>query len=149
MTHTQNYNLSQWEKSDRILMENFNSDNAAIDTALTAHANSIAKLGNCGIEIYSYTGTGTYGSSNPTVIRFARMPTFFILTGCVAIIAGRGGAASAPSVLRNSNGDTRISDLALTWNGTAVSFVNGSTLSQANEAGRTYTVIAFYMEDRK
>ena len=28
---TSNYNLSQWEQSDRILMEDFNGDNAKID----------------------------------------------------------------------------------------------------------------------
>ena len=31
---TDNYALSQWERSDRILMEDFNSDNAKIDAAL-------------------------------------------------------------------------------------------------------------------
>jgi len=31
---TSNYNLSQWEQSDRILMEDFNGDNAKIDSAL-------------------------------------------------------------------------------------------------------------------
>lgn len=33
--HTENYQLSQWERSDRIQMEDFNSDNAKIDAALT------------------------------------------------------------------------------------------------------------------
>lgn len=32
--HTPNYQLSQWERSDRIQMEDFNSDNAKIDAAL-------------------------------------------------------------------------------------------------------------------
>ena len=31
---TDNYALSQWERSDRILMEDFNADNAKIDAAL-------------------------------------------------------------------------------------------------------------------
>lgn len=34
MNHTSNYQLSQWDKSDRILMEDFNADNAKVDTAL-------------------------------------------------------------------------------------------------------------------
>lgn len=34
MLQTTKYNLSQWEKTDRILMEDFNSDNAKIDAAL-------------------------------------------------------------------------------------------------------------------
>lgn len=34
MNQTENYNLSQWAKTDRILMEDFNADNAKIDAAL-------------------------------------------------------------------------------------------------------------------
>ena len=36
MTHTTNFNLSQWAKSDRIQMADFNADNAKIDAALAA-----------------------------------------------------------------------------------------------------------------
>ena len=36
MTKTTNYQLNQWEKEDRIQMEDFNADNEKIDTALTA-----------------------------------------------------------------------------------------------------------------
>ena len=35
LNQTANYGLSQWEATDRILMENFNSDNSKIDAALT------------------------------------------------------------------------------------------------------------------
>lgn len=34
MTQTENYKLNQWERSDRILMEDFNADNAKIEAAL-------------------------------------------------------------------------------------------------------------------
>ena len=34
MTKTTNYNLNQWEESDRVTREDFNADNAAIDAAL-------------------------------------------------------------------------------------------------------------------
>ena len=40
MQHTQNYQLSRWEKDDRIMMEDFNADNARIDAALAAKAAS-------------------------------------------------------------------------------------------------------------
>lgn len=36
MNYTQNYQLSQWVESDRVLMEDFNRDNAKIDAALAA-----------------------------------------------------------------------------------------------------------------
>lgn len=46
MNQTGNYGLSQWEKSDRIQMEDFNSDNVKIDTALKGLADSVAgKIG--------------------------------------------------------------------------------------------------------
>ena len=36
MNYTKNYQLNQWEASDRVLREDFNSDNAKIDAALGA-----------------------------------------------------------------------------------------------------------------
>ena len=36
MEKTPKYDLSQWEKTDRILMEDFNADNANLEAALTA-----------------------------------------------------------------------------------------------------------------
>ena len=44
LNQTANYGLSQWEATDRILMEDFNDDNAAIDAALAAHYGDIAAL---------------------------------------------------------------------------------------------------------
>ena len=38
MNHTEHYQLSQWEYPDRILMSDFNSDNAKIDAALAGEA---------------------------------------------------------------------------------------------------------------
>lgn len=35
MTKTTNYQLNQWEKTDRIMMDDFNADNAKLETALT------------------------------------------------------------------------------------------------------------------
>ena len=35
---TPNYNLNQWSKDDRVLMEDFNADNAKIDAALQTEA---------------------------------------------------------------------------------------------------------------
>ena len=39
MNQTNNYQLNQWEKSDRIQMEDFNADNAKVDSALTELSN--------------------------------------------------------------------------------------------------------------
>lgn len=47
MRTTANYNLNQWDPSDRVLRENFNNDNQKIDAALTkfAQKNNFEKLG--------------------------------------------------------------------------------------------------------
>ena len=50
MTKTTNYQLSQWAKSDRIMMDDFNADNAKIDATLAAKSRVA-----CGV----YTGDGT------------------------------------------------------------------------------------------
>ena len=42
LNQTTNYQLSQWESTDRILMADFNSDNSKIDAALKAHSDAIA-----------------------------------------------------------------------------------------------------------
>ena len=85
MDHTQNYQLSRWEKDDRIMMEDFNADNARIDAAIAAKADAedvtalgetvaavAAALGAAGkntrITWGSYNGTGTYGIGNKTTV---------------------------------------------------------------------------------
>lgn len=42
MNKTANFQLNQWEKTDRIMMEDFNRDNAAIDAALKSNAEAVA-----------------------------------------------------------------------------------------------------------
>ena len=71
--YTNNYNLCQWEASDKVLRTDFNADNAKIDAALaqlnryTASveqktdtlANSAYTIQNPQIVAGHYTGTGT------------------------------------------------------------------------------------------
>lgn len=44
MNKTTNYELNQWEKTDRILMDDFNRDNTTIDAAIKAEADRVAGL---------------------------------------------------------------------------------------------------------
>ena len=44
MNQTANYQLCQWDPTDRILMEDFNSDNSKIDAALKAQADTLESL---------------------------------------------------------------------------------------------------------
>ena len=67
MTKTTNYQLNQWEKSDRIMMDDFNADNQKIDAALAA----LPKL-----VTGTYTGTGVY----PRTIDLGFLPKAVVLT---------------------------------------------------------------------
>ena len=73
-SQTPNYNLNQWSKDDRVLMEDFNADNAKIDAAIKAveakadtkadasalagAANRITQLEQPRFYIGGYTGDG-------------------------------------------------------------------------------------------
>ena len=46
MKQTQNYRLNQWEKTDRIQMEDFNGDNSKVDAALKTLAGQVASKAN-------------------------------------------------------------------------------------------------------
>ena len=96
MNHTQNYQLSQWEKSDKVLMDDFNADNAKIDEALASHEATLAslteavpKLGNCAVYTGVYTGKG----DGAVVRTFPGKPMFLVVqegTNPLIILASRG-----------------------------------------------------------
>ena len=64
MNQTETCGLSQWEKPDRILMEDFNADNQKIEQALAAVAASLSDL----IVVGTYVGEGSasaaFGTAN-------------------------------------------------------------------------------------
>ena len=94
MTKTTNYQLNQWAKPDRVMMDDFNADNAKIDAALKANADAIAETaaacGNCRIVYGSYVGNGQYGSSNPKTLTFDGTPLFVALSGRYHFFAVKG-----------------------------------------------------------
>ncbi len=85
LNQTANYGLSQWEATDRILMEDFNSDNSKIDAALVNLAAQAAGFGNCQIYRTTYTGTGTAGENNPNTLSFPNIPVLVMIAGSGAI----------------------------------------------------------------
>lgn len=62
MNQTENYQLNQWDKNDRIQMEDFNADNVKIDAALQA-------ISDAGLKIItgSFSGTGTTGTRSYSI----------------------------------------------------------------------------------
>lgn len=57
MKKTAQFGLNQWEMSDRIQMDDFNADNAAIEAALAAR--------NCQFYTTTYVGTGDGPAASP------------------------------------------------------------------------------------
>jgi len=72
--YTQNYKLCQWVPSDKVLREDFNEDNAKLETALTAHQTAIEKAQTVADAAYcpSYHPMvmGTYSGNNSAVRSF-------------------------------------------------------------------------------
>ena len=129
MTHTTNFNLTQWAKSDRIQMADFNADNAKIDAALA--------LRNVCFYTASYTGDG----STAKTFTFPHKPmAFFILRhNATSVSLGvRDCPRGVANTLNCSVGTT------LTWADRSVTLTCGSNdLGQAgNYANVTYPIFA-------
>lgn len=94
----------------------------------------------------TYTGTGTYGSSNATVLNFSFVPQFVVVAPTDAgyssmnrIVALRGNTK-----VRNSTGDDSGDNyrLPLTWSGNALSWYSSDAWSQLNQQGTVYHYFA-------
>ena len=160
MQHTQNYQLSRWEKDDRIMMEDFNADNEKIDAALAAKADAedVTALGesvnaalgsgghNCRIICGSYTGTGTYGAASPTSLTTGFAPVLVIVQDTEHVGYDPAILIRGMTVGRNNSGK---STLAVSWRDDGVSWYTTNTSAnlpaaiQMNTAGQVYNYIAF------
>ena len=120
MNQTSNYQLSQWESTDRILMSDFNGDNAKLDEALgtlaqtvTGHTTALAQKGNCRIEYQTYTGNGASAraftfSGKPRLICIVGSDNYFLLAaqGISRSVCYGGGSDEASSAVWSGNGVT-------------------------------------------
>ena len=86
MTYTTNYQLPQWVKSDRILMENFNDANQKIDAALTMKCEAVAGtyVGNLSTEIQTQTISLGFTPAAVLVFDMRSNHTALAVTGCPA-----------------------------------------------------------------
>ena len=147
MNKTANFQLTQWEKTDRIMMEDFNRDNAAIDTALKSNADKAAALqtalascGNCRITISSYTGTGTLGEAHPTSLTFAEPPLLVFILGPESGFMARGRAMNAFQSSSNATPTTTWSadQKTVSW------YTPYDAKYQLNTKDAVYQVLCFY-----
>ena len=148
---TPNYKLSQWERADKVQMEDFNADNAKLDAAIkaesdarTALAAQVAKKGNCRVWATSYIGTGTCGMNGPTSVTFPEKPLFAMILTPGSIEIAWITPGNGFLVYSKSN--------QLTWSGNTASwfhdYPNGEPQNQLNYKGSRYNVLAFFMTDK-
>ena len=168
MNHTSNYQLSQWNKDDRIMMEDFNRDNARIDSAIAAEVSArksaiagvrqeaaaesagrdqevqaiqttLTKKGNCKIYTATYQGDGSYGQQQPSSLTFPKKPVLF----CVMPEGYGYGFWCAPgTTVAYLIGATSGTSVTTAWSGSTVSWYGNSAEKQLNENGKTYHVTA-------
>lgn len=153
MKQTPQYQLCQWEKMDRILMEDFNRDDAKLDAALAEvsasaaasaatlaqHTAAIAKLGNCQFYTTSYAGSNTFGNNHPTQLQFPKRPMLVFIFGGrrwfmghpdsgIAYSQEGGGNAAACTISRSGN--------QISW------YINADPHQQMNGYNTSYKVLA-------
>ena len=158
---TPNYALNQWERDDRVLMEDFNADNAKIDAALGEHGKNIADLlqvaalapkhGNCNIETFSFVGAGLTEAGK--TIRFSRKPLFFLACGSPfsGVLFGFGAGSTAYYLgYRSGGGNYTVYYLqsGVSWSGNQIT-INDRDISLAmDRQDQVYQVVAFCAMDR-
>lgn len=106
--------------------------------------------GSCSIETSTYTGTGTYGTANPTTLTFPKKPTVVIIFGyqTLLLITDKFSAGKSAVLGYYGNYASWDDNCYPTWTGSTLKIVSGSkALNQANEQGVVYQVIAFYAQD--
>ena len=157
LNQTANYGLSQWDPTDRILMENFNSDNSKIDAALAAHDGDIAALeaavagkGNCQFSYGTYTGSGTYGTGHPTKLTFPFEPKLVIIQNMAAAATDTSGSSQYGRYimflvrpLTSYYFNSGSFSASITWSGKTVSWASTDGAAyQLNVSGNTYLYVA-------
>ena len=142
LNQTANYRLSQWENTDRILMEDFNTDNSKIDAALTGLDTRAAALeaaaggfGNCQISVTTYVGDGLASKT----LTFDDDPQFLFISGHGGWLAMTAGAQNG----KGQDGRDPTSPV-LTWGDKSVTFQDSLPQEICNLSGTTYFVVSLF-----
>lgn len=138
-------NLHVWERAQSGVTDYLTSTDRNAYTNGTVGNTTITYLGQLGggtrIEVVSYVGTGTYGSSNPNSLTFDFVPKVIVIQssensiyGSCIVLNGTKNAITYPS----TNDFSKFS-----WNEKTVSWYNQNDVDyQLNMSGVKYTAIA-------
>ena len=127
MTKTTNYQLNQWAKSDRVMMDDFNADNAKIDAALAAR--------NCRFYTSTYNGTGEAEAT----FTFPGKPILIVISSASMVSIAVRSAEYGNTLMPNG-----FYQFKSTWSEKSVLFTNTNNdpLISANLKTRTYGMFA-------
>ena len=129
MQHTQNYQLSRWEKDDRIMMEDFNADNRKIEEALVGAKPVMG----------TYIGDGKTEAEGGQAISLGFHPSFVIIQGSQNR-ASTGYLVYNCVLMPSSTSYAELTDSGFTVFQTAL---NDASELHLNTASRTYHYAAF------
>lgn len=119
-------NVSQFQASDNFNMARFNSMasqiNSGVNSEVSTLNTAIQNLAASGVKLQlgSYVGTGTYGSSNPCSITFDFVPQYFAIYYINAQYGTGGLGGNAPITNKDYGG---------------VNIINPSTLKESYDGG--------------
>ena len=146
LNQTSNYQLSQWESTDRILMSDFNSDNAKLDGLLaeledrTATLESAAQgFGNCQLYFQTYTGNG----ATSRTFTFPKQPKLVILRGDAYLVVASPNVGMLACYSTNGYGETG----SVTWYGNSVTMTMPSATFLCNTSGLACDLFAWIAAD--
>ena len=159
---TPNYRLSRWAGTDRILMEEFNSDNEKIDTALKSNAEAVAaetaardeekkalqaligQRGNCFVEFGSYTGT----SNRLRTMTFSHKPILVIIRNCTNYSSPLHLVMIQGATNANGHENSSAASVSLAWSGNSVSITNSNNATCSYDRnGEQYFYAALLMAE--
>ena len=137
MEKTNNLKLNVWEKSDPILVGDFNENNRKIDAAV---GQIMAHAGNCKIVTGTYVGDGKYGRDNPTSITFPGKPLLVYIGNGYSML----GLNPMPVLPVFSAGGNNYYNCKAKWEGNTLTwYTDTSSLEIAlSVENRTYYYIA-------
>ena len=153
MTHTENYNLPQWEAHDPVRREDFNQAMETIDTSMKAAktagetaqtaalmaqntANAAYRPGNMPYVAGSYRGTG-----NTQTITLGFRPSLLIIAGDESSSTPSAHSSSLGSHFGVVTADHNYGSVTLTETGFTVT--DNDTCPELNKGSQTFAYIAF------
>ena len=171
--YTNNYNLCQWQPSDKVLRTEFNQDNAKIDAALAAKADRTAlssltstmsgkasqsALDSLSAIVSGHTGTllkkgncqictSSYtgnGATTPKTVTFPGKPLLVVFA---ELSEGSLLVAAQGMLTAHTRTGTSSSAVSVSWSGNSVSLTASGAGAQMNYAGRSYFVLALTAAD--